>query len=290
MKADGRLSDFTTDRARQRFHTAHRSTLTRLWPEPPTPIPVSTSYGDAVAYRTGQTNGTPLVLVPGSGGSALTWYRYVARLGRHHPVIALDPVGEPGTRQTRPITTAHDVAAVLNETLTALDAEHAHLIGMSYGGWAALCHEVEFPGRAASLTLLDPGGFGRVGPRFWAWLIAGGLAGLTPGPVRRRLAGPVRNATLRDDELMPLLPLMMAFRRRLPVPTALTDDEMRAIAVPTLVLLGEHSALYPAARVAAHLAQVMPAARVEIVPGASHDLPVHSPELVADRIESFLPA
>jgi len=74
------------------------------------------------------------------------------------------------------------------------------------------------------------------------------------------------------------------------VPTALTDEEMRGIAVPTLVLLGEHSALYPAAQVATHLAQVMPGARVEIIPGASHDLPVHSPELVADRIESFLPA
>jgi pimeloyl-ACP methyl ester carboxylesterase len=149
---------------------------------------------------------------------------------------------------------------------------------------------VEFPGRVASLTLLDPGGFGRVGARFMAWVFAGGLAGLTPRPVRHRLAGPVRNATLRDDELMPLLPLIMRFRRRLPMPEPFTDDELRAIAVPTLVLLGEHSALYPAAQVAAHLARVTPAARVEIVPGASHDLPVHSPDLVADHIERFLPA
>jgi pimeloyl-ACP methyl ester carboxylesterase len=31
----------------------------------------------------------------------------------------------------------------------------------------------------------------------------------------------------------------------------------------------------------------MPDARVEIVPGASHDLPVHSPELVARRIDEL---
>lgn len=161
---------------------------------------------------------------------------------------------------------------------------------MSYGGWTALRHELEHPGRAASLTLLDPGGLGRVGARFWAWLIAGGLAGLTPRPVRRRLAGPVRNATLRDDELMPLLPLTMAFRRRLPVPAALTDEELGRIATPTLILLGEHSVLYPAPTVAERLARVMPHAQVRIVPGASHDLPVHSPALVADGIEAFLPA
>jgi pimeloyl-ACP methyl ester carboxylesterase len=148
--------------------------------------------------------------------------------------------------------------------------------------------ELEFPGRAVSLTLLDPGGLGRIGARCWAWLIAGGLAGLTPGPVRRRLAGPVRNATLREEQLMPLLPLTTAFRRRPPLPDALTDDQLRQSTTPTLVLLGEHSVLYPAADVAARLTRAMPDAHVEIVPGASHDLPVHSPALVADRIEAFL--
>jgi pimeloyl-ACP methyl ester carboxylesterase len=135
MKAEPRISDFANDRARQRFHTAYRAALTRLWPGEPTPITVPTSFGEAVAYRAGPAGGTPIVLLPGSGGNALTWYRYVARLARHHPVIALDPVGEPGrARQTRPITTAHDVAAALADALATLDAEHAHLIGMSYGG------------------------------------------------------------------------------------------------------------------------------------------------------------
>lgn len=291
MKAVDRISDFTNDRARQRFHTAYRETLARLWPHEPTPVPLPTRFGEAVAYCTGAPGGTPVVLLPGAGGSAVTWYQYVARLGRRHPVIALDPVGEPGTgSQTRPITTPHDVAVLLDETLTALGVERAHLVGMSYGGWAALRHELEFPGRAASLTLLDPGGLGRVGARFWVWLIAGGLAALTPRPLRRLLAAPVRNAVLRDDALMPLLPLTMRFRRRLPVPAPLTDDELARVTVPTLVLLGERSALYSAPEVAAHLTRCMPAARVEIVPGASHDLPAHSPDLVTDRIEGFLPA
>ncbi|MEV7623882.1 alpha/beta hydrolase [Actinoplanes sp. NPDC089786] len=290
MKAATRISDFTNDRARQRFLGFYRDALTRLWP-PFTTTSVPTSYGEAVAYRAGPADGVPVVLVPGAGGSAVTWYHYVERLARHHPVIGLDPVGEPSAaRQTRPIADGHDAATFLSEVLTGLGVERAHLVGMSYGGWTIVRHELAFPGRAASLTLLDPGGFGRFGARFWLWIMAGGLAGLTPGPIRRRLAGPVRNATLREDALMPLLPMTMSFRRRLPLPDTIADADLARITTPTLVLLGEHSVLYPAAELAAHLTEVMPNVRAEVVPGASHDLPAHSPDVVAGHLEQFLAA
>jgi pimeloyl-ACP methyl ester carboxylesterase len=291
MKAAHAISDFTNDRARQRFQTAYRDAMTRLWPASFTSTTVPTTYGDAVAHRTGPTTGTPVVLVPGALGSAVTWYHYVARLARHHPVIGLDPVGEPcAARQTRPIADGRDAAQFLSEVLDGLGLSRAHLVGMSYGGWTLLRHELAFPGRAASLTLLDPGGFGRFGVRFWAWLMAGGLAGLTPRPIRRRLAGPVRNAALREEELMPLLPLTMRFRRRLPLPDTIADTDLARITVPTLVLLGEHSVLYPATELAAHLRLVMPSARVEVIPGAAHDLPAHSPDVVATHLDNFLTA
>ncbi|WP_229075609.1 alpha/beta fold hydrolase [Actinoplanes sp. DH11] len=289
MKTAEGVSAFTSTAGQERFDTAYRAALARLLPGGTDPIRVTTGYGEAVAYRGGAATGTPVVLLPGAGGNALTWYHYAERLGRRHPVIALDPIGEPGAaRQTRPLSTERDVVTCLDETLDGLGLDGAHLVGMSYGGWAALRYDQEFPGRTASLTLLDPGGFGAIGARFWIWLLAGGLAGLSPAPVRRRLAGLVRNATLRDDELMSLFPLTMKFRRRLPVPSPFSDADLAAVSVPTLVLLGERSALYPAAAVARRLRTAMPAARVELVPGASHDLPVHSPELVADRIEAFL--
>jgi pimeloyl-ACP methyl ester carboxylesterase len=283
------VGEFTSDAARERFLTAYRQSFDRLWPLPVVAERVTTSFGTAVAYRSGVADGVPIVLVPGSGGSALTWYRYVAALGRKNPIIALDPIGEPGeATQTRPIRDGDDVAADLEETLAALGVERAHLVGMSYGGWAILRHELRFPGRAASLALLDPGGFGRLGAKFWIWIMAGGLAGLTPGPVRRRLSYPVRNAVLRDDNLIRLLPLTMRFRRRLPMPDTVTDAELAGLTVPALVLMGEHSALYDPAEVAERLRRVLPSARTEIVPGASHDLPAHSPDLVAERISGFI--
>ncbi|MFI5841961.1 alpha/beta fold hydrolase [Catenuloplanes sp. NPDC051500] len=282
-----KTSEFTSPAAGSRFLSAYEAALARLLPLPS--ASVTTSFGTAVAYRGGASTGTPIVLLPGAGGSAITWYRYAGRLGRQHPVIALDLIGEPGAaRQTRPIVDAGEFVACVAETLAGLDVPRCHLVGMSYGGWAALRHEITFPGRAASLTLLDPAGFGRVTTRFMLWLIAGGLAGFTPRTLRHALAGPFRNATLRDDELMGLLPLQMSFRRRLPAPDTFTDAELASVGVPTMFLLGEHSALYPAAEAAARLTSIMPSAQVLVVPGASHDVPAFAPDLVASRIETFL--
>jgi pimeloyl-ACP methyl ester carboxylesterase len=62
-----------------------------------------------------------------------------------------------------------------------------------------------------------------------------------------------------------------------------TDDELRRIAAPTLALLGARSQLYDAREVGDRIAALLPHARVEIVADAGHDLPMHSPELIAER-------
>lgn len=67
------------------------------------------------------------------------------------------------------------------------------------------------------------------------------------------------------------------------MPPPFTDAEIAAVAVPTQLLLGEHSAMYDARTVADRVRRLMPDARVHVVPGASHDVPMHSVELVTAR-------
>ncbi|MFI6604824.1 alpha/beta fold hydrolase [Nonomuraea sp. NPDC050536] len=84
--------------------------------------------------------------------------------------------------------------------------------------------------------------------------------------------------------------LMLAgrsFRRRLPIPPAYTDEQVRKLSVPVQVLLGARSALHDAQVVAARLADIAPSWRVEIVPDTGHALPVEAPDLVIDRILTF---
>ncbi|WP_380119653.1 alpha/beta fold hydrolase [Dactylosporangium cerinum] len=289
MTEQQRISAFTSDQARAKFLATYTQTFDRLWPAAHESLDVVTSFGSTRVYRSGRTDGTPVVLLSGAGGNSLMWHRHIAQLSRARPVIAIDTVGEPGASDQRvPIGTGRELAGWLDEVLTTLGVTRAHLVGCSYGGWIAVQNALHVPGRAATVTLLDPAGFGRVTGRFMMWVIAGGLAGLTHAPLRRRLARPLRNATLRDDDLMRLAAVTMGFRRRLPAPPTLTDDDLRGITVPTLALFGERSQMYDAEQVASRIRAQLPAARVEIVPGAGHDLPVYCPDLVAERTIEFI--
>ncbi|HZJ47935.1 MAG TPA: alpha/beta hydrolase, partial [Acidimicrobiia bacterium] len=57
--------------------------------------------------------------------------------------------------------------------------------------------------------------------------------------------------------------------------------------LPVLVLAGEHSTTFNAAYIA-EITALIPGARYEIVPDASHFLPMERPDLVAARVVSFL--
>jgi pimeloyl-ACP methyl ester carboxylesterase len=287
MTAD-RISGFTSDRARRKYLVAYERTFDRVWPVDRQSLDLPTTYGTTRVYRSGRPDGVPFVLLPGASGNSLMWHPHVARLGQDRPVIAIDPVGEPGgSTQDTPISDGQDLVHWLGEVLSALDVDRAHLVGCSYGGWLALQHEIRSPGRATTITLLDPAGFGRISGRFIMWIIMGGLAALYPAPLRRRAARWLHNATLLDDDLMRLGVATVAFRRRLPTPPALTDDELRGVTVPVLALVGERSQMYDANQVATRIRALMPAAHAEVVAGASHDLPMYCPDLITDRATDF---
>nr|BEK70674.1 alpha/beta fold hydrolase [Kitasatospora purpeofusca] len=280
-----RISQFKNDQARDRFRTAYARALAELWPGPRTTLDLPTAFGTTRVYRTGPPDGEPIVLLPGSGGNALMWHRYIDTLAEHRPVVAVDTVGEPGASvQSAPIADGRDGAAWLDELLAALDVTDAHLVGCSYGGWLALNHQIHHPGRTASLTLVDPAGFADFGARFYTWLIAGALAATAPRPLRPPLARLVGNSAVLESELMKLMRASTGFRRALPVPPVLSDEELRRLRIPALFLLGARSAMHDSRKVADRLGELVPTARVEIVPGTGHALPTDRPDLVADRI------
>jgi pimeloyl-ACP methyl ester carboxylesterase len=79
----------------------------------------------------------------------------------------------------------------------------------------------------------------------------------------------------------------MSFRRRLPMPPVLTDDELTAVTAPTLALLGERSQIYHTTEVAARIGRVMPTAQVAVLPGAGHAFPIDDTTII-ERITTFI--
>jgi pimeloyl-ACP methyl ester carboxylesterase len=141
-------------------------------------------------------------------------------------------------------------------------------VGFSYGGWVAMNQAIRAPGRVASVTLLDPAGLTRLDARFWWWLSVSGLASMTPLPLRRHLARWLDSPAMLEPELMTLMwAAIRGYHAEPKFPAILTDDELRAIGVPALLVTGARSALLTPAEARAR-GSLMPHGEVAIVPGS----------------------
>jgi len=231
--------------------------------------------------------GEPVVLL--SAFNASGWYPHVAALGKDGPVYGIDMPGDANPSVPRALMTPPAAcAAWLDELLAQLSDRPAHLVGFSYGGWIAMNQAIRAPRRVASITLLDPAGLTRLDARFWWWFSISGLASLTPMPLRRRLARWLDSPAMLQPELMTLMWAgTRGYRAEPKFPGVLTDDELRAITVPVLLITGARSAMLTPAEARAR-GSLMPHAEVAIVPG-SHGGFNRISEL-NDRITAFIKA
>jgi len=289
LAAEGEPGSWVSDAAREKFMAAYERTFA-LWPQPHEEFDVETATATTRvhAYRP-HPGGDPIVLLTGAGGNAAAWFPHVAALGRDGPVYGIDMPGDANPSVPRALMTPPDAcAAWLDELLGKLSDRPAHLVGFSYGGWVAMNQGIRAPGRVASITLLDPAGLTKLDARFWLWLSISGLATLTPMPLRRHLARWLDSPAMLQPELMTLMwAAIRGYHAEPKFPGVLTDDELRAIDVPVLLITGARSALLSPAEARAR-GSLMPHAEVAIVPG-SHGGFSRIDEL-NDRMTAFIKA
>ncbi len=289
LASEGQPGSWVSDAAREKFMAAYERVFA-LWPQPCEEFDVETATATTRvhAYRP-HPGGAPVVLLTGAGGNAAHWYPHVAALAGAGPVYGIDMPGDANPSVPRALMTPPaSCAAWLDELLSQLGDRPAHLVGFSYGGWVAMNQAIRAPGRVASVTLLDPAGLTQIDTRFYRWLAVTGLATLTPMPLRRRLARWLDTPAMLDQDLMTLMwAALRGYRAEPKRPGILTDDELRAITVPVLLITGARSALVTPAQARAR-GSLIPHAEVAIVPG-SHGGFNRTDEL-NDRIAAFINA
>jgi len=266
---EGEPGSWVNDAAREKFMAAYDRVFA-LWPQPREEFDIETATATTRvhAYRP-HPGGEPVVLLTGAGGNAAAWFPHVAALAEDGPVYGIDMPGDANPSVPRALMTPpENCAAWLDELLGKLSERPAHLVGFSYGGWVACNQALRAPGRVASITLLDPAGLTRPDARFYRWLTISGLATLTPMPLRRRLARWLDNPVMLEPELMTLMwAAIRGYRMEPKFPAVLTDDELRAIDVPVLLVTGARSALLTPAQARAR-GSLMLHAEVAVVPGS----------------------
>jgi pimeloyl-ACP methyl ester carboxylesterase len=289
LASGGKPGSWVSDAAREKFVAAYERAFA-LWPQPCEEFDVETATATTRvhAYRP-HPDGAPVVLLAGAGGNAAAWFPHAAALAGDGPVYGIDMPGDANPSIPRALMTPPaSCAAWLDELLGKLSDRPAHLVGFSYGGWVALNQAIRAPGRVASITLLDPAGLTKLDARFWWWLSISGLASMTPMPLRRCLARWLDSPFMAEQELMTLMWAgIRGYHAEPKFPDVLTDDELRAVGVPVLLITGARSALLTPAEARAR-GSLMPHAEVAIVPGSHAGF--NRIDALNDRITAFLKA
>jgi pimeloyl-ACP methyl ester carboxylesterase len=73
-------------------------------------------------------------------------------------------------------------------------------------------------------------------------------------------------------------------------PLPYKDEELRGVKPPTLLLIGQHEALYDPVAAAERAKRLIRDIRAELIPQAGHELPTSQPETVNRRVLEFLQA
>lgn len=284
-------SAFRTPEGEASFLAAYETAM-RLWPVPFQALDVSTQFGSTHVIVSGPKDGPPLVLLHGYMATSTMWSRNIGALSKDHCVYALDIMGQPGkSRPAGRIRNAADFASWLTATLDELHLDRVDLVGMSFGGWLALNYAVAAPQRVRKLVLLSPGGLLPMVRQF-------GLRGMlmVSFPTRLTVSSFFHWLGFTDPEYASMLDLMYLGLKhfQMPIETArvtpdvVTDEQLRTMKVPTLLLIGDHEVISDPARALERARRLIPDFQGELVPGCRHDMCSSRHAFVDARVLDFL--
>ena len=255
-------------------------------------------YIDAAGIRTSYLeagSGPALVLLHGAGGGAVTWYKVIGPLSRHFRVIAFD---RPGYGESEKPSAPYDKPFNTNWLLQATDRlglKRFSLIGNSEGGSVGIHFSLNYPERLEKLILVGSAGLGDDWNKAIIFKMA--LYKLLPSPLWGDLLG--RNVMQNPDDAHPAwheysIDVLKKkggrrafFQGRGRAVITFTDEELRAVQVPTLLIWGEDEAFFPVSH-GERAARLIPGARMEVIPGAGHLPFMEKPEIFCRLVAKFL--
>jgi pimeloyl-ACP methyl ester carboxylesterase len=241
------------------------------WPLPFETHMIPTRHGETFVLTCGDEAAPPLVLLHGSAANSAIWVGDADVYGTCCRMIAIDFPGEPGKSQAvRCNLYGTDCAEWLHEVLAALALDRVTLLGISLGGWMALKFATHYPERVEKLALLCPGG---VAPEKNLFMLkafplmflgewgAGKFLGLL------NAGQPLHPETIRYTYL-----ISKHFNPRLKGGSLFTDQELKRLTMPVLLLAGAKDPLIDTRNTAARLGRLLPCLHTEILPEAGHML------------------
>jgi len=284
-------SAFKTPEGEAAYLAAYDAAM-KSWPVPYEEFDVPSRFGTTHVIASGPKTSPPLVLLHGYMATSTMWSPNIAAFSRDHRVYAVDVMGQPGkSMPAEPIRNVADFVSWLTAILDALHVDRVSLVGQSFGGWLALNYAIAAPQRLLKLVLLSPGG---LLPMVRQFTVRGLL--MAGWPTRLTVNSFMRWLGLTDRAFAPALDLMYLGMKhfRMPLETArimpavVSDEQLRTLQVPTLLLYGDHEVICDPARALERARRLIPDVRGELVTRSRHEMSASQHEIVDGRVVDFL--
>jgi pimeloyl-ACP methyl ester carboxylesterase len=220
--------------------------------------------------------------------SSTAWFANIAELSANHRVYAVDAIGDAGKSIADCLMEKRlDYAEWLREVFDGLNIEKAYLLGHSYGGWLALNMALAYPDRLRKIVLLAPAA--SIYPMNFLTNLGLRLPVKIRIPARFVFKMIAPKGTVFEGRFIHLME--MVTRYCLPAtmfPTVYTDEELKQIELPTLLLIGAGEKIYNPKKAIDRARRLMSDLTAEIIPNVGHTLNMEQPETINARILEFL--
>jgi pimeloyl-ACP methyl ester carboxylesterase len=278
---------FPTAKIQAEYEKAYEVGLS-AWPRPFKGLNLDTKYGKTYVIVSGPESGPPIMLLHPAGIGSVIWCRNVTALSRRHRTFAVDVVGEINrSRVLHPPQTQDDLLSWLEEVLAVLNLRKASIVGNSYGGYLGALAAVYLPSRVDHLVLIAPAatlvGMPQLMLRFFPGYFTGS----------NRLKKWAMDWTWQgfpaDDFIAELRAIASACSMpRHPPPKVLSDQALRALHSPTLLLIGDHEVVYKPTKAIGRATRLIPHVEAKIVPDANHNAQYTAADFVNAQVLAFL--
>lgn len=282
---------FETKTEKQAYITSYNKAL-KLWNIPYTEENVQTSLGTAHVVMAGPKNGKALVLLHGMDASSTMWYPNIKALAKNHRIYAIDFLMEPSksTLTAKPLS-RDEMVIWYNEIFSHYKLKKFDIVGASRGGWIATLLAAQKENNIDKIVLLSPAQtfkfIDKIGKTSNALM-------LKLFPSEKKFTKTLTTFSTHPEKISPVYKRQFYLANKYAKSnssmlkmTPFSDDELKSITNPVLVLIGDHDVINSddsLERAQKYLIK----SKTQKITDAGHFLSIDQSKIVNDAMVNFL--
>lgn len=282
---------FHTKKEKEIYISSYNKSL-KLWGIPYVEEDIKTSYGTAHVVIAGPKNGKELVLLHGMDASSTMWYPNIKSLTKNHRVYAIDFLMEPGksTLTSKPLS-SKEIVIWYNEIFSYYKLKNFDIVAASRGGWIATLLASQKQNSIDKIVLLSPAQtfkfIDKVGKTTSALL-------LKLFPSEKKFGKTLNTFSSHPEKISPVYKRQFYLANKYAKSNStmfkmhpFSDDELKAIDNPVLVLIGDHDVINSEESLE-RADKYLTKSKTKIIKDAGHFLTIDQYQNINEEIVTFL--